>query len=416
MTLDPVHVEGIAELAGRIARDVDDSDHRDLAAEIWDGYLDPLTDDGAVVVEPIDEVRRWRVGTEDIALCDAPFETCHGLDSGTVNPTTFKNGLVLDVAQAAMAGVPSDLDLHRARTIVATVHTNDPMVGIDDGWETYDEGYGRRQVVQAPDVNRFAEGVVHALSLYLAESEHAHEHAGAVDDLLILDGPIYPKGLLTWEDRHPELAELLAPNASPHEIVENYVRLVERFVEREVPLIGFVKNPSSKFITRTIRKKRRDAPWVDDAAFFTQVLEEGDLEDDRWRRETDRLTFTNWFVSRGGTDRTFADDLYGIERELPPERYEVTFFAVYDPRDDVVYKVEAPYAFTRDEEIRDRLRKQALRDVAAARGPPLAVAKADELARISAQGKETLRRRIEEEFGTERARTYDDVRWNPEEN
>jgi len=427
MTLDPVHFEGIAKLARRISQDVDAGDHRELAEQVWTDFLDPLIDDetGQRVLEPVGERRRRCIDVEAAALQDPPFPSTHGLDSGTINPTTFKNGLVLDVAQAAMSSCPSDLELHRSRSLVATVHASDVTVQLPEDWVRYDEGHSRRRVLQAPRVSRFTEGVVHALALYLAESEHALEHADRVSDLLVLDGPLYPKELLNWQDRDAELREL-THDAKPNAIVENYVRLVERFVERDTPLVGFVKNPSAKLITRTVGEKGVAAPWVDDTAFFTRLLERRDDRDGTRGgasngsrgddRRTDQLTFTNWFVSRGGSDRTLAadGDALGIDRELDPRTYEVTFFVVYDPREDVLYKVEAPYAFTEREETRDRLERQILAEVAAERGPPAAVHKADALARISREGKQSLRRTFEQSLDSERQRTYDDLRWNEE--
>jgi hypothetical protein len=426
MTLDPVHVNGIAELAGAIARTVDDGDHGDLARTVWDEWLDPLVAGGRTVVEPLGERRLRTADIDDVALAEPPFPTVHGLDSGTINPTTFKNGLVLDVAQAAMGSVPSDLDLHRSRSLVATVHANDATLAFGDDWQTYDEGYGRRRILHAPRVSRFAEGVVHALSLYLAESEHALAHANTVTDLLLLDGPLYPKELLTWRDRDRELRDL-ARDTKPRGVLENYLELVERFVDRDVPLAGFVKNPAGRLVTRTLTEKGVEAPWIDDTALFTRLLERRDPDapsapgddapgrpgDDR---RTDQLTFTSWFASRGGADRTVAadGDALGIERALDPEAYEVTFCVVYDPRLDVLYRVEAPRAFTEDRETREALTRQVLRDVAGARGPPPAVEKADELARIGADEKAALRRKFEERFGSESVRTYDDVRWSEE--
>ena len=154
------------------------------------------------------------------------------------------------------------------------------------------------------------------------------------------------------------------------------------------------------------------SPWVDDTALFTRLLER--REDGE--RRTDQLTFTNWFVSRGGSDRTLAadGDALGVERELDPEAYEVTFLVVYDPREDVLYKVEAPYAVTSDPETRERLERHLLAEVAAERGPPAAVHKADTLARISREEKQSLRRTFERSMDTEKRRTYDDVRWNAE--
>ena len=409
MTLDPVHVDGIAQLAGQVRQTVETSDRGAAAEDVWANFLDPLYDtDGREILVPLGEQRRRKVPIDDIALEDPPYPTQHGLDSGTINPTSFKNGLVLDVAQAAMSGVPSDVDLHRGRTIIMAVHSNDGTVSFDGEWRADDQGYARRRVLDAPQVDRFEQRVVHALALYLAESEHALLNADSVEDLFILDGPIYPTGLLRWADRDSELAEVLAEADRPKSVVGNYLALVERFVEKDVPLVGFVKNSSRKPLTRVVRKKTT-APWTTDSAFFRQVLERRDDGD----RLAEALTCTNWFRSRGGTDGLLAadGDALGIERELDPELYEVTFFVLYAPRTDLVFRVEAPYAFTRDEQRRDRLTRQILHEVAAEQGPPLAVAKADELASIDRQGSEELTRRIERAFEIDREASYDDLRW-----
>ena len=411
MTLDPVHVDGIADLAGRLAHRVDDTDHDDLARTAFEEFLDPLRADGRTVIDPLGERRLRSVPVDDVALIDSPYPTVHGLDSGTINPTTFKNGLVLDVAHAAMAAEPSDLDLHRARSLVTTVHANDPTLALGTDWARRDEGYFRNKILHAPRVNRYAEGVVHALALYLAESSHALEHADVVDDCLLLDGPLYPKELLNWQDRDAELGAL-ATEAKPRAIVENYVRLVERLLDRDVAVAGFVKNPSPKLITRTLRENGVDAPWVDDTALFTRLLEPDGDEG----RPTDRLTFTNWFRSRGGSDRTLAadGDALGVDRRRDPADYEVTFFVVYDPREDLCYRVEAPAGLTRDPDARDRLTRQILRDVATARGPPPVVERADALARIGVDEKAALRRKFEERLDSPFVRTYDDHRWGEE--
>jgi hypothetical protein len=406
VTLDPVHVEGIADLASAIARTVDDTDHPDLARTVWAEYL-PLYDDGPVV-EPLGEKRLRSADVEDAALSDPPFPTVHGVDSGTINPTTFQNGLVIDVAQAAMAAVPSDLDLHRSRHLVATVHASDTTVTFPEDWTTYDDGYSRQRVLHAPRVDRYAEGVVHALSLYLAESTHARYHANVVSDLLVLDGPLYPTELLSWRERDRLLADLAA-EATPRAVVENYVRLVEGFVERGVPVVGFVKNPSGGTLTRALRTRGVRSPWPDDAALFRRLLER--REDGE--RLTDRLTFTSWLVSRGGTDAALAadGDAFGVERRLDPDAYEVTTMYVYDPRVDVCYRAEAPYAAVEDAADRDALTRQVVHDVAVGRGPPPAVEKADELARIGRPEKASLRRKFEQRLDSERVRTYDEVRW-----
>ena len=410
MTLDPVHVDGIAQLASRVGQHVDDMDHGAVAERAWNEFLEPLYDD-EVVLDPLGDRERQKVAIQDVALVESPFPTQHGLDAGTINPTTFKNGLVIDVSQAAMASAPSDVDLHRGRTIVMTVHTNDTGVDVHEpDWGAADEKHARQRILHAPRVDRYEQTVVHALALYLAESEHALEQADVVEDLLVLDGPIYPTGLLKWGERDPELRRLLTEEQQPRDVLENYLELVERFVDRGVPLVGFVKNSASKAITRTLRPKL-GAPWIDDDAFFRRVLERLDDEGDP---KTDHLTFTNWFRSRVGTDGMLTDGSLAIdsERTLDDEAYEVTFFVVYDPRDDLIYRIESPYAFTRKPDLRADLTTHMLSEVAAERGPPLAVGKADELARIDREGKRTLRRRIEREFDTAQQRSYNDKRWS----
>jgi hypothetical protein len=409
MTLDPVHFEGITRLAQRVQRDVDPEAGRDVAETVWEEYLDSLYGDGRIVLEPLGEKRRRSVDVERIALQNPPFPTRHGLDSGTINPTTFRNGITLDVAQAAMSAVPSDLELHRGRTVVMTVHSTDATVHFeDDEWTMGDEGYTRERVLHAPRVDRYETAVVHELALYLAESHHAFTNADVVEDLLVLDGPVYPKGLLNWADREPELAELVRGDESVRGVVENYLRLVERFVEREVPLVGFVKSPVSRAITRAVGRSTGNAPWVNDAAFWTSILEpRADGE-----RDTDRLTFTNWWRSRRGADAALAADAdaLGLERRLDPELYEVTSCAIYDPRTDVVYRLEAPAAFTRDPDLRERLVRQVLIGVAAERGPPLSVAKADDLARIGREETEALRTALERTLDADVDTNYDDER------
>ncbi len=413
VTLDPVHVEGIARLARRISQDVDDTDHEAFAERVWTDMLDPLVDGGTTLLEPLDDQSRHRVDVDAVALADPGFGAVHGLDAGTITPTTFKNGLTMDLAHAAMAAAPSDLEIHRGRSVVAAVHSADATAQVaHEDWTMDDEGYFRTKTVQAPRVRRFSERVVSALALYLAESEHALSNAAVVDELLVLDGPIYPKALLRWEDRDPELAELLHEAELPRRIVANYLELVERFVERDVPVVGFVKNPASKSITRAVRSKGANAPWVDDATFFARVLDP-DPEAEPGEQSSDVLTCTNWFRSRGGPDRILstAGDALGLERSLPAADYEVAFVAVYDPRDDLTYRVEAPLGVVRDADRRERLLEYALSEIAAERGPPAPVAKADELARISSEERGSLRETLADAFDTEENTAYDEKRW-----
>jgi len=405
MTLDPVHVEGIAALARHIRHDVDESEHRDLAERVWADYLDPLYDDGDPVLEPLGEQARYCADVETLGLQESPFETVHGLDSGTVNERVFRNGLTLDVAQAAMSATPTDLGVQRSRTIVTGVHTNDATVELTGDWQYDDEDYARFRVLEVPDVGA-RERAVHWLSLYTAESEHALRHAADVDDLLILDGPLYPKELVNWAGTGG-LAGLVADEERVATVVENYLELVERFLDRGVPLVGFVKGARSDGLLRALDGSH-PTPWADDVALFTHLLER--REDGE--RITSELSWTNWFVSRLGADGAFArDGDPGVERARDPADYEVAFFVVFDSRHDQAFRVELPAGFARDEATREAVRRHVLAGVAAAGGPPHAVAKADEMARVGADEARALVRELETAFDSRADRSYDDERW-----
>ncbi|WP_435175962.1 DNA double-strand break repair nuclease NurA [Halorussus sp. AFM4] len=415
MTLDPVHFDGIAGLADRIDYDAEDEDHRDSAETVWEHFLDPLRDgDGNEVLEPIDELARRRVDAEEIALEDEPFGTTHGLDAGTLNPKPFKNGLVLDVAHAAMSAAPSDLDLHDSRTVVKALHSNDTSKDFGTEWEAYDGGSRRKIVHTHLPENQYEEDVVHALALYLAESTHALEHADRVSEFLLLDGPIYPKGLLRWYYRSSVLTDLFEESPHVGRILDNYVDLVEAFADRGVPLAGFVKNVSSKAVVRTLKRETDfgPVPWAHDAGLFAHLLERRELVDGEFERLTDELTLTNWFVSTGGMDAFFAEpDSPHLDRGLDPEDYRVTFCVVYDPRRDLIFKVEAPLVFTRNRETRERIERQVLSEVAVRRGPPQAVAKADDLAAIDRNSAGSLVRAFERSLDTDLDENYNAVRW-----
>lgn len=407
MTLDPVHRAGIADLARSIRNAADEDDHRDLATDVWTEYFDPLVAEEEVVLEPVDDLARYGAPLEEVGLQPPAFEAVHGLDSGTINPRTFRNGLVVDVAQAAMAAVPSALDVHRARTIVKSVHSNDVRVTLDRDWRRFDEEFGRARVVQVGDLARDQERVVHGLSLYLAESCHALEHAEAVSECLLLDGPVYPKQLVTWAERHQGLRDLVADEPLVAEVVENYRSLVDTFIDRDVPLVGFVKNARSTSLLAALRAAGAPTPWATDLDLFCHVLEQRTADG----RRTDRLTWTNWFYSRLGADGAFATEDPGVGRPASDTAYEVAFFVVYDPRTDVAYKVECPRGLAEDPTIRERVQAHVVREVAAEAGPPTAIGRADDLARIGREETQALVSALEAAFESDATTSYDDIRW-----
>jgi len=217
-------------------------------------------------------------------------------------------------------------------------------------------------------------GVVHALALYLAAGgTHALDHADEVDDLLVLDGPIYPKELFTWDDRNPELGARRPRGEAPRRSRE--VRPAGRAVRRARRAAGRVREepPAGRSFARWLgRASNRRGPTT--RRFFSPALGAARGRRGRRRQPTRprrRRAHLHHVVPQSGRRR--RDD--GRRRRRARHRTRARPGAVradvhgrVRPRTDVTYhKLEAPYAFARDPSIRERLTRQVLADVATTR-------------------------------------------------
>jgi hypothetical protein len=394
MPLDPVHVDGIDSLARRIRDDYEDPDDSDDDLDALWNLLAPLRDDGRRVFYPVDELRRRSVALDGIALVDDEFPTQHGVDSGTLNPRSFTNGLTFDLAHAAAASFPTDLSLHRRRTIVTAVQSNDHRVMLQNDWAAFDEAATDGRVVQAPRDTENAREAAHVYALYLAESTHLSKTYEEAEDLLYLDGPLYPLGLLRWLDVDPAFGR----SDLTGEALSNYFGTYERSLEEDTPVVGFVKNPSCSRVVRRLRDADAPpVPWSNDPGFFRHFLSS----------ETGDLTFTNWFVSR-----LYSDELFDVAPpfDAPDEDLLPAVMYVHDPRHGTVHRAEAPLGVVRDDETREALTRQTLKEVAVGR-VPRAVSKADSLARVPNDQREALVRRFEDAFDSTEETNYDRDRW-----
>jgi hypothetical protein len=405
VTLDRVHIEALADAAASLSEELRVTRPSTDPASLFTDALDPLIGpDGVTCLEPIGSPSVHSVALETAAGWPSPVSAVHGVDAGTINPTTFRNGLVVDAAQAAMASDPVDVPLHRRRTLVATAHIADDTVDLTTEWQTTDAGHGRFRMIQAPQISRYAEGVVHALALYLAEGAHALEHIDAISDCLVLDGPLYPLELLRWRAGEDRL-RTVAATGYPTEALRTYLTLIDRLLTTDRLIFGFVKNPSARGIVSTLRARGETIPWVTDTAFFAELLGE----------QTDRhqLVYTNWFRSMLGPDAAIDQLPDVVDAPLSGEVSDLRrcFMMVYDPRDAIVYRVDAPSAIVDDPTAREQIDQLVLQSVAVEGGPPTVIRRADHLARIDRSEKARLKRRFAQLLESAQLRRYDDVRW-----
>jgi hypothetical protein len=420
MTLEPVHIKAISELADRIDRCLKpDELEKDETGSIEDIFerLKELKHDGQVVLKAIGRLKRGKVSIEKISQSQDPFPVTYSCDSGSTTTRSFDNGLYVDFCHCAMASTPTDLELHNRRTIVAATYSRGYSVHIDttDEWETVDRGASRCKIIRIPPdlLNKRIDRIVHDIALYLSESEHILWLKDELDprSFFIMDGPIYPKHLMYWMVVGSEEVQLLY---DPHteKILQNYIDIVDHHIDRKRPFIGFVKNPEDMQIMQTLRKEgMKDLPWVLDAQFFKNLLSSSRHGEEKSTYNR-YITYTNWFMQPNqfyermlGTTSPLVKEK--LRAKYPHEYYSLTFFVVYVPSKNLLFKIEAPYGLTKEEEIRDIITRKVLYDVALSE-IPATLKKADSIAKIQV----SERKQIIDRFRYSRVDTsYNEIRW-----
>ncbi|ABE53018.1 DNA double-strand break repair nuclease NurA [Methanococcoides burtonii] len=414
MTLEPVHIKIMSEMADRIGMSAED-DSTDEFPDLLN-ILNELEHDGKLILRSLGKTFRSKVNIDNMSLTNDPFDITYSCDSGSTNPMAFRSGLYVDICHGGIASTPSDLELHSKRTIVAATYSPSPLVTIDttSGWDTFDEGQGRSKIVRigADLLKTRVDRMVHNVALYLCESEHILWMMESFDSkgFFIMDGPIYPKQLMYWmvvESKEVRIKE----DPVAKNILQNYIDIMDYQMKKGMPLIGFVKNPEDMQIMITLRDKKgmKHLPWLRDSQFFKNVLSLGNGDNGRNGRW---ITYTNWFLQpnqfyEGMINSTSPMLDIDLRHDLDPEDYAITFFMLYVPMLDVLFKVEAPYGFTKDESVRDLITRKVLFDISV-NGIPLTLSKVDSLAKIGRSEKELIKGMFK---GQRFDNTYNIERW-----
>ncbi|ETA68011.1 DNA double-strand break repair nuclease NurA [Methanolobus sp. WCC1] len=422
MTLEPVHIKEIHEIVDRIdkcfKKDENDSDDNEKVRNILE-RLRKLEYNGKVVLRSIGPVRRGKASIERMLHSEDPFPVSYSCDSGSTTAKTFDNGLYIDFCHCAMACTPTDLDVHSKRTIVAAAYTLSDKVYLNtsNDWESFDEGCGRKKIIQVQPglLNKKVTDILHDIALYLSESEHILWMLDSIgnDDFFIMDGPIYPKRIMYWMVVNSEDVNI-SIDPSSRKIIQNYIDIMDHHIENMKPLVGFVKNPEDMQIMLALRKQEPelDLPWLVDAQFFKNALslERTGMK----RREAEKyITYTNWFVQPNQFYEKMLKSTSPLVAELADskfdaEDYALSFFMAYVPKLNTIFKIESPYGLVKNEELRNRMTRKVLYDLAL-NGIPKTLSKADSIAKIPVPE----RKNIIDRFRNSKIDTnYNSVRWD----
>ncbi|UGV40710.1 DNA double-strand break repair nuclease NurA [Methanococcoides orientis] len=413
MTLEPVHIKAISSMVSRIDS-LSEDDEPEKAPELFE-LLSELEYEGKVVLKALGKLFRAKVDIDRMSLAKDPFEKTYSCDSGSTNPISFNSGLYVDLCHCSIASTPTDIDLHSKWTMVMSTYSPGTGMVIDTtgGWDYFDENEGRASIVKIRPglLKKRVDRMVHNIALYLSESEHILWLMEKFDEdgFFIMDGPIYPKQLMYWMVVESDEVQI-RDDDNAKRILQNYVDIMDHHIANRRPLIGFVKNPEDMQTMITLRKKYSmgDLPWLRDSQFFKNVLSPGKDEGkgSRW------ITYTNWFLQPNQFYENMMDSTslvldLDLKHEFPKEDYAITFFMVFVPSIDVLFKIESPYGITKDEQMRDQITRKVLHDIAV-NGIPMTLSKADSLAKIRISEKKLIKGMFK---GQKIDTIYNDVRW-----
>ena len=361
-----------------------------------------LTHDGGTV-EPIGEPEYFKTRKAELGTwTDDPWnEPTYGVDASTTRPLEYNNGLVVDTAHAKLgvSGADSDRSAEQRGTVVTGVYLEDDDVTLHN--EQTERGSVEGEIIRIPEMRQRANvtSILTSPVQRLAEGKHARRCLDVVDGPLFLDGSVYPLSVIYWTllDR----AGRGAPIGNwdlPTDVIENYIAVVDACFERDVPVLGVVKTSSMGELTDALRTKisqhdlrgqhgtLHDVPWLRDHQFIGEVLRDGSL---------DHLTYTSWFVQTDVELRGNSFDLLtAVSDELShgqPDAYRRAFAYVRTPKTGNVFRIETPALFLTDAERREQILLKALKEIARQSDVPRAVARADRIARISPDNRETIR-------------------------
>ncbi|WP_316559046.1 DNA double-strand break repair nuclease NurA [Methanimicrococcus stummii] len=383
--------------------------------------LSELRRDDKIILKSIGKLFRSAVDTRKMSLTEDEFKMTYSSDSGSTNPILFERGLFLDICHSAMASTPTDLNLHRKRTIVCAGFSSGNKTKLPEstGWKTFDEGFGRSKVIQIdPSMLKIRAGrMVHDYSIYASESEHILWTQPDMDKsgFMIMDGPIYPKQLMYWMGTNSDKV-LIRHDRNAKKILQNYIDIMDFHLENKMPVVGFVKNPAETQVINLLREKAKDEkiftelPWATDTQLFKSFLKpEKENGESRFK-----ITYSNWFIQPNQvydnemkTNSPLVDE--SLNGKFEKDDYLPVFFMVRVPVDGnkIVFKIESLYGLVKDDDMRRKITKKILFELAVGKIPETLL-KADSIAKISVDEK----REIKELFTKDMAeKSYNEIRW-----
>jgi hypothetical protein len=414
MTLEPVHMKEISE----IASEIEYVSVQKESAEMNDIFklLSELKQEDKIILLAAGNLFRSEIDIRHLSLEEDEFQITYSSDSGSTNPILSEKGMFLDVCHAAAASTPTNLDLQRKRTIICAGYVFGKKAKLPGSeWKIFDDGFCKSKTIQiqSPLLKIRFKQIVHDYALYASESEHILWIQEELDPagFFIMDGPIYPKQMMYWMGTASDRV-LIRHDSAAQKILQNYIDIADFHLENKMPVIGFVKNPAETQILKLVKEKAKeekiftDFSWATDTQLFKALLKPMSDEMAQFK-----LTYTNWFLQ---PDQYYDTEIKinsplvveTLRHKFSKEDYTPAFFMVHVPFEgnSLVFKIESLYGLIKEEDMRKRITRKVLYELSAKKIPETLI-KADTIAKIGKDEKKEIKELFEDE------KTYNASRW-----
>ncbi|MCD5425196.1 MAG: DNA double-strand break repair nuclease NurA [Methanosarcinaceae archaeon] len=429
MPLEQVHIKAILDITSNIELYLsDESNNKELPNILK--YLQELKHNDKTILKSIGSVNLFEINKFKMSQSKDVVKSTYSCDSGSTNPILFDNGLFVSFCHAVIATIPTNLEIHKKRTIVSVAYSESKSTRIrtNTEWNFFDDDTSRWKLIQIESglLKKGIDRVVHDIALYFAESEHILLNIFNLngfknisdlknikelenlneDEFFIMDGPIIPKQLIYLMALKNESIRIYEDEVA-EKIIQNYIDIIDYHIKRKIPIIGFVKNPEDSYILKALKSKEYelDLPWTRDSQLFKAILSNHTKDSENLRFSKNFISYTNWFIHPYKSTIEKASPI--TEFSMPDEDYFIAFFIIYVPDMDVVFKIESPYGLIKNEKIRNHITKKVLYDISL-NGIPITLTKADSIAKIRISEKQ----QIIDRFKNIKSDTiYNDIRW-----
>lgn len=359
-----------------IIEDISDAESIDTTSEIE--YLKYIQEDTSYCVSRLEDIE---ISSHDYVKFDDPWVSSYGVDAGSSRPIFFGDGEIVNFGVSSTGIVGESPDKIESDTVTTMLHSRSRKYNINtDSEDVY--------ISQLPSVDRHHNkdlaDWIESTSMAKAQAIQGLKTVKKSDCPLFIDGPVFPGQCIYYllgYKSESKINPYLDWKNIFNSIMQKRIKTIEKALEKNQIIAGFVKKPRSNSLTSTIQNNLED----DNINF---MYDEGLLSSafEKEREYGSDLVMTNWFFKKYNLRRDdpliLLRDMDGIELKHKPIDYQMTFFYLTIPESSIIIRVEMPkIMFDRNDE--NKIKRKLVSEIVSSKDVPQSVKLSDSRSRLT---------------------------------